>query len=254
MVSGRCLSGPLEVVRRRGHRRQGRPAARRRDGRAGRPLCRGPGPDRPTARRPGSPWSASTAPTTPREAYWAGQHYFPVTADGTRRDAVFISVQTFDLVEHTVGPERARRARHRPRPLTLDRVAGLADRARAGHRPGRRATRPTSSRPTLPALAERVAASREVARRLVPVAFVPLVGICFFVIFLAVGYGDLRPPAGARPSSRCGDTRPCDAGGSPPGRPLTGHRRRCAGRLPARPRRGRPGRVVAAWAAPTVPS
>ena len=41
----------------------------------------------------------------------------------------------------------------------------------------------------LPALVERVERSRELARQLVPVAFIPLVAICFFVIYLAVGYG-----------------------------------------------------------------
>ena len=42
---------------------------------------------------------------------------------------------------------------------------------------------------SLPDLVDRVAANREVAHELVPVAFIPLVALCFFVIYLAVAYG-----------------------------------------------------------------
>ena len=39
----------------------------------------------------------------PAEAYWAGQRYFPVQADGTRHEAVFGTPQTLDLIGHTLG-------------------------------------------------------------------------------------------------------------------------------------------------------
>ena len=146
------------------------------------------------------------------------QRYFPVSADGTRREAVFTSVLTFDLVEHTLGQTVLDTLAPEPRTLTLDRLAGLPAELEQALGPvmGDQAYHVETD---LPALAERVEASREVARQLVPVAFVPLVGISFFVIFLAVGYGisgrrpELAHRHPARAPGRCGD------GGSRPARP-----------------------------------
>jgi cell division protein FtsX len=75
-----------------------------------------------------------------------------------------------------------------PSALTLDRFAHLPDEVTAATEP--LATDPGFTVNTdLPALVERVGRSRELARQLVPVAFIPLAAISFFVIYLAVGYG-----------------------------------------------------------------
>jgi len=126
-------------------------------------------------------------PRDPDEAYWAGQHYFPVTANGTRHEAVFLNTQTFDLIEHTLGQSSVD-ALAPPSALTIDRLAGLKQEID-------RITAPLAEQPSVTVntritdLADRVAANRAVAHELVPVAFIPLVALCFFVIYLAVAYG-----------------------------------------------------------------
>ena len=186
VLSGRCLSGPLEVVV--GEDTAGRSGLRPGDVAVvqaaryveGRGLIADGAPARLTV-------VGVYRPNDVTEVYWAGQRYFPVSADGTRREAVFTSVLSFDLVEHTLG-QSVLDALAPADQLTLDRVAGLGDELE-------QALGPVVSDQTyivetdIPVLAERVEASRELAGRLVPVAFIPLVGISFFVIFLAVGYG-----------------------------------------------------------------
>jgi hypothetical protein len=186
MLRGRCLSGPLEIV-------VGEDTARKAGLDPGEVAVvqaaryvegRGLIADGAEARLTVTGVYRATDPT---EVYWAGQRYFPVTADGTRREAVFTSVLTFDLVEHTLGqtvldtlaPAEA---------LTLERVDGLPEELEQVLGPVT-GDQSYAVETDIPELAERVEASREIAGRLVPVAFIPLVGISFFVIFLAVGYG-----------------------------------------------------------------
>jgi hypothetical protein len=186
IVAGRCLAGPLEIVvgvdsAKTAGLRPGDvavvQAARYEQG-------RGLVPDGPEQRLT---VVGTYTPRDPDEAYWAGQHYFPVTANGTRHEAVFLSPQTFDLIGHTLGQSSVDSLAPAS-VLTVDRLAGL--KAEIDH-----LTAPLSEQQAvtvntnLPDLADRVAANREVAHELVPVAFVPLVALCFFVIYLAVGYG-----------------------------------------------------------------
>jgi hypothetical protein len=186
MVSGRCLAGPLEVV-------LGEDTAKRAGLRPGDTTIvqaaryvegRGLLPD-------GEPAPLTVVgvyrPRDPAEAYWAGQRYFPVMADGTRREAVFTTVQTIDLVEHSLGQSSIDTLAPAGA-LTLLRFETLPDEVA-------RVLEPIAEdqlyavETEIPALAERIRASRDSARQLVPVAFVPLVAISFFVIFLAVGHG-----------------------------------------------------------------
>jgi hypothetical protein len=126
-------------------------------------------------------------PRDAAEAYWAGQAYFPVTADGTRDETVFTTAVTFDIIDHTLGQSSVD-AVAPPSILTGARLASLPGEISA-------ATEPLLADPTygintdVAALAERVARSRDLAGRLVPLAFIPLAAISFFVIYLAVGFG-----------------------------------------------------------------
>jgi hypothetical protein len=186
MVSGRCLSGPLEVIigentaKRLGLRpgdSTNLQAAQYVDG-------RGLVPD-------GGEAALSVAgiyrPRDTEEVYWAGQRYFPVTANGTRGEVVFLSVQTFDLIEHSIGKISVDSLAP-PETLTLDRLAGLPaeiQQITAQIEGGQQLSVNTD----LPKLAARVQRSRELAGELVPIAFVPLIALCFFVIHLAARYG-----------------------------------------------------------------
>ncbi len=126
-------------------------------------------------------------PRDATEAYWAGQSYFPITADGTRDETVFTTAVTFDIIDHTLG-QASIDALAPASILTDERLASLPDEIAT-------ATEPLLADPTyavvtdLPALAERVARSRDLAGQLVPLAFIPLATISFFVIYLAVGSG-----------------------------------------------------------------
>ena len=196
MVSGRCLSGPLEVII--GENTAKRVGLRPGDstkvraarylegqglvGRPGRAVL--PVPD-------GREATLSVAgiyrPRDTEEIYWAGQRYFPVTADGTRGEVAFLSVLTFDLIEHSVGKTSVD-SLALPQTLTMDRLVGLPAEMQQITDPIE-GGQPLSVQTDLPKLAARVERSRELARELVPIAFVPLVALCFFVIHLATRYG-----------------------------------------------------------------
>jgi putative ABC transport system permease protein len=186
IVAGRCLAGPLEIV-------VGVDSARVAGVRPGDVAVvqaaryvqgRGLVPDGAEAR---VTVVGTYIPRDPAEAYWAGQHYFPVTANGTRHEAVFLSAQTFDLIDHTLGQSSVDSLAP-PAALTVDRLATLKQ--EIDHITAPLAEQPTVTVNTnLPDLVDRVTANRAVAHQLVPVAFIPLVALCFFVIYLAVGYG-----------------------------------------------------------------
>jgi hypothetical protein len=132
-------------------------------------------------------------PTDESDPYWGSQRYFPLNADGTRQEAVFTTVGTLSIVGHSTA--RTMLDAYAPAPvLTAQRLAGLPDEI----------TRATSNLSDLsnfsvvtsiPDLAARVANSDAQARKLGPVAFIPLAALSIFVIYLAVAYG----MAGRRP-------------------------------------------------------
>jgi putative ABC transport system permease protein len=186
IVAGRCLAGPLEIV-------VGVDSAKAAGIHAGDVAVvqaakyeqgRGLVPDGPETRL--TVVGTYTA-RDPDEAYWAGQQYFPITANGSRHEAVFLSPQTFDLIGHTLGQSSLDSIAPAD-VLTVDRLAGLNHEIT-------QLTAPLTEQQSvtinthLPDLADRFAANRAVAHELVPVAFIPLVALCFFVIYLAVGYG-----------------------------------------------------------------
>ncbi len=127
------------------------------------------------------------APTDIGEPYWAGQRYFRITADGTRQEPVFTTLATLGVIDHSVG-QIFLDALAPPHVLTPERVEALPAEVTNATAPLRNVTSVIVST-DLPTLSERIATSRALARQLGPVAFIPLAGISFFVIYLAVGYG-----------------------------------------------------------------
>lgn len=185
IIDGRCLAGPREIII--GEQTASRTGLGPGDVATMQAMVyddKGPVPD-------GAPASLTVVgvytPLQPDEPYWGGQQYFPVTASGAREDAVFLTAGAMALIDHTVGTTYVD-ALAPPATLTEQRLDGLADEigdvlSSLGEIPF------TAIDSELPALAERVATSRELARQLGPVAFIPLAGISFFVIYLAVAYG-----------------------------------------------------------------
>jgi putative ABC transport system permease protein len=127
-------------------------------------------------------------PRDEAEAYWARQRFFPVISDGSRREAVFVSLPTFDLIDHTRGASSVD-AVAGPGALTLDRLAGLPDEVQAALEPLQGEDQEFLSFTDIPALVDRIETSRRLAGRLVPVAFIPLVALCWFAVFIAVSSG-----------------------------------------------------------------
>jgi putative ABC transport system permease protein len=187
ITSGRCPVGPLEVMlgvdtARRERLRPGDitvvQAARAADG-------AGLVPDGEEARLT---VVGLYRPVDPGEAYWARQRYFPVTADGTRIEPVFVTLDTYDLIDHSLGSSTVD-AFLPPQRLTLQRLATLRQEIQDVTGPIEEAGQGYLVTSDIPVLLDRIDGSRELARQLVPVAFVPLVGLCWFVIFLAVAAG-----------------------------------------------------------------
>jgi FtsX-like permease family protein len=126
-------------------------------------------------------------PTNPTELYWAGQRYFPISADGSRKEAVFTTAVTFDIIDHSLGQDSVD-ALAPASTLTAERLERLPDEIAVVTEP-LLADTTYAVNTDLPALSDRVDRSRELAGQLVPIAFVPLAAISLFVIYLAVGYG-----------------------------------------------------------------
>jgi putative ABC transport system permease protein len=187
IVEGRCLAGPLEVLvgvdtaARVGLRAGDATVVQAARFEAGAGLV----PDGPETRLT---VVGRYRPRDPGEPYWGGQRYFPVTSDGTRREALFVNVATFDLIGHS-GGQSSVDAFAPPEVLTVDRIPSLPAEIDAVTTPLSEDAQSYSVDTDMPALVDRVERSRRLARQLVPVAFVPLVALCWFVIFLAVASG-----------------------------------------------------------------
>ena len=188
ITSGRCLAGALEVI-------VGEDLARRVGLRAGdvavvqaaRYESGGLVPDGEEERLT---VVGIYRPNDPNEAYWASQFYFPVLPDGTRREALFVSPQTIDLIQHREG-ELATDLVALPSAFTVERLEDLqAKHAQAMESfTADDALDDVTVASDLPLLLQRIERSRALAHQLVPVAFVPLVALSWFVLYLAVGYG-----------------------------------------------------------------
>src|SRR5690606_33465839 len=186
IVAGRCIMGPLEIVIGEETARQTGldpgdvavvQAAR---------FAEGQGME-PDGREASVTVAGIYRPIDPDDAYWAGQFYFTLNADGTRQEPVFTNAYTLYAVEHSTGQSSVTMVAL-PSALTLDRLPALPGELERTLEPIAEDSTYTV-RTQIPALVERIESSRHFARLLVPVAFLPLVGIALFVIFLAVGYG-----------------------------------------------------------------
>ncbi|WP_326562914.1 FtsX-like permease family protein [Micromonospora sp. NBC_01796] len=130
-------------------------------------------------------------PTDPEEVYWGRSGYFVPGAPDTAREPVFVTRSGLDVIPH---PTDLRQVDSIPGPdaLTPDRLPALraeyeelkddlgGSAGGAGY---------ATMLADLPDLLDRIEDSRGLARQVVPVAAVPLVALCWFVIFLAVAFG-----------------------------------------------------------------
>ncbi|MFC0530039.1 hypothetical protein [Phytohabitans kaempferiae] len=127
------------------------------------------------------------------DVYWGRTAYFASGRPDSDREPVFVNRQTADSIDH---PQDLRSVEAVPMPgaLDADRLAEVrADVAemRADLVGGTSAGSAFFAQfdSDLEGLLDRVDRAQTLARRVVPVAAVPLVGLCWFVIFLAVAYG-----------------------------------------------------------------
>ena len=125
--------------------------------------------------------------TDPGELYWGNNGYFSVNGKGERAEPIFTSRRTIGYI-NTITQRQSVDAVLRTDAVTTDglteldeRVAGVTDKLGESNN--------LTVATEIPDLITRMEASREAAHTLVPVAFVPLVGLCLFVIYLAVSYG-----------------------------------------------------------------
>ena len=121
-------------------------------------------------------------------AYWGATPYFPINGDGTQDAPVFGSAQTFDLVDHTIGTSTAD-AVAGAEVFAVERLADLRATLDRLLDPEEERSPDVTISSSLPDLLTRIDRAHDLASQLVPVAFVPLVVMCLFVVFLAVSYG-----------------------------------------------------------------
>ncbi|GAB3528686.1 ABC transporter permease family protein [Phytohabitans suffuscus] len=126
--------------------------------------------------------------------YWGRTGYFALGSPDSEREPLFVNRQSADGVDH---PQDMRTVEGVPGPGALDAdhldevradLADLREELTGGSGGGSSAffAQLTTE---LDGLLDRVDRAQALARRVVPVAAVPLVGLCWFVIFLAVAYG-----------------------------------------------------------------
>ena len=191
MTAGRCLMGGGEVIVDEG-------AARRLNLRPGQSYDVAFASYDTLTRR----WNAVDAPAPltvvgvyrpadPTEAYWGRTSYFTPGREGP----AFIGRQTLDLIPHEQD-ERGVEAVAGPGAFnvaTLPALTTALDELTEDLTDQGSAYSFARYDNALPDLLERIERSRDISRQIVPVAALPLVGLCWLVIFLAVAHG-----AGAR--------------------------------------------------------
>ena len=188
IVSGRCLSGALDII-------VGADTAARNGVHSGDQVylqAEKPNPHNGQASPDGPVVTLTVAgiyrPTNPDELYWASHYYFPARADGTLDEASFVLPTTFDLVTHTVGGSFADGI-PTAQAFTADRVGPLATSIRAAIQNASNADSGFTLNTDIPNMVDRIQAGEALADELVPLAFLPLIGLSWYVVFLAVGYG-----------------------------------------------------------------
>jgi hypothetical protein len=187
IASGRCLAGALDVlIGVDTARRQGFSAGQHIDLQAERITPNGV--TVPDGRVATLTIAGLYQPRDPNEAYWGSQFYFPTRPDGTRDEAAFVSPSTFDLIDHTVGFSAADSLAP-PSAFAPDRLDALGEEVAHSADLAQDNDAGFSVVTDIPDLLARIRGDEQVAGVLVPVAFLPLVALSWFVVFLAVGYG-----------------------------------------------------------------
>lgn len=124
--------------------------------------------------------------------YWGRTGYFAAGSADSEREPLLVNKQTADGADH---PQDLRAVEGVPGPGALDPdhldevradLADMRDDLVGGTGQSVSLGNLTTE---LGALLDRIDSAQVLARRVVPVAAVPLVGLCWFVIFLAVAYG-----------------------------------------------------------------
>jgi putative ABC transport system permease protein len=120
-------------------------------------------------------------PIDPAEPYWAGREFFGGT-DRAAPEPAFATQATLDLVENA-GISYSADLLSGPTTFAPDRLAGLREDLVAirSRLPGQ-ATVTTN----MSALLDRIEANRTLVGQIVPIAALPLILLCWFVIYLAV--------------------------------------------------------------------
>ncbi|MFC7480025.1 hypothetical protein ACFQX7_08295 [Luedemannella flava] len=126
-------------------------------------------------------------PTDPDDLYWGRSSYFALDGKGQRAEPVFMSRRTIGYLNQSTqwqGMDAILRADA----VTPESLADLRE-AVDGVTAALGESQMLIVSTEIPKLLERIQASMDTAHTLVPIAFVPLVALCLFVIYLAVSYG-----------------------------------------------------------------
>lgn len=126
-------------------------------------------------------------PTDPDDLYWGRSGYFAVDGKGQRAEPVFMSRRTIGYI-NAFTQWQSMDAILRTDAVTTDALPQLGTDV-AGVTDALAEANTVIVSTEIPKLLERIENSRATAHTLVPVAFVPLVVLCLFVIYLAVSYG-----------------------------------------------------------------
>ena len=132
-------------------------------------------------------------PIDPTDLYWGRSTYFIPGTPDHYREPVLVTRPGYEAIDH---PDDTRTVSAIPGPdaFGVDEIPALrAELAELNENLSAEDGPPSSRFATLQvdlsAVLDRIDRSRELARQVVPVAAVPLVALCWFVIFLAVGAG-----------------------------------------------------------------
>jgi hypothetical protein len=192
LVSGRCIASPFEVML------DERTAAKA-GVHSGQTMIvfEAVFDDRTNNFAPGGTPSAMTVVGTYRvrdlhEPYWGRQTYFSDSAEQTQPPPVFADRLTLEGADHSQSAQaRAIDEVAAPGSITVESIPSL--RARLDSVRSLLDNGSGSSNidiiTDLPNLLDRIERGRDLADELVPIAFLPLVALCWFVIYLAVAYG-----------------------------------------------------------------
>ena len=180
--AGRCVSGAREVI-------LGRRTAEGLGADVGAEVRFASAVQTPDGWVAGRAWTLLTVvgvydPVDPGEPYWAGRTYFG-GSDRAAPEPVFVAEPTLELVEHDSTSYTADLI---PGPDTFsrERIGTLrADLEQLNLRMGGLRGQVTTE---IPALLNRIDASRDLVGRVVPIAAVPLIVLCWFIVYLTVAY------------------------------------------------------------------